>query len=175
MTQVRRGLGAVALIIVIAASGSVAVAKDAVAPSSSVCSQHQPASAAWRACLAATAGAASDADLYHTGYWLARTGDYHGALRALEQVRAPDERVLTYIGFATRKLGRVAESLTYYERALALNPDFVVARAYLGEAHLARKRPDLAKAELAEIERRCGRTCDEFAELSAAIARDNEG
>ena len=47
-----------------------------------------------------------------------------------------DERILTYIGFATRKLGRTDEAMGFYNRALTMNPNYSVARAYMGEGFL---------------------------------------
>lgn len=113
---------------------------------------------------------AGDDQLYFAGYWLARAGKYDEALSYLRQARNPeDPRFLTYIGFATRKLGDHETAMTFYGRALANDPNFVVARAYLGEAFL--EKGDLAKAreQLGEIAARCGTSCSEHQELSAQI------
>ena len=96
---------------------------------------------AWRDCVGRAAGAASDAELFYAGYWLAKSGDYAAALEYLRRAQAPDARILTYIGFATRKLGDTDSALGYYARALAKNPDYNVARAYLGEAFLTKGEP----------------------------------
>ena len=73
----------------------------------------------------------------------------------------------------TRKAGRLDIGITYYRKALALNPNFVLAREYLGEGYVAAGRIDLARAELAEIANRCGTTCEEYADLAKAIAEAN--
>jgi tetratricopeptide (TPR) repeat protein len=116
-----------------------------------------------------------DAELFYAGYWLAKTGHYAEALAYLELTRRKDERVLTYIGFATRKLGDVEAALPLYTRALEINPDYVVARAYLGDAYLTKGEPAKAKAELLEIERRCGKTCAPYADLASHIASYEAG
>ncbi|MDX2307762.1 MAG: tetratricopeptide repeat protein [Hyphomicrobium sp.] len=113
---------------------------------------------------------AADDELFHAGYWLAKTGRYQEARAILERVRVKDERVLTYIGFATRKLGDVAAALPLYDAALAINPNYTVARAYLGEAYLTRGEPDRARAELAEIAARTGATSAPYLDLARHIA-----
>lgn len=112
----------------------------------------------------------SDDELYYKGYWLAKAGQYSEALDQLRLVKNQyDPRVLNYIGFATRKLGNVDEALGYYYKALAINPNFTLARSYLGEALLQKGDLANAQAQLAEIEKRCGRTCKEFTELTRHI------
>jgi len=114
----------------------------------------------------------SDDELYHAGYWLARRGEYSAAIEMLRKSRdMTAARVQTYIGFSLRKLGAWDEALKHYDRALTIDPDYVVARAYLGEAMLEQGDISRAKAELDEIERRCGTTCEEFVTLSLQIAK----
>ena len=154
----------------VAIAGSVAQAKD-LGPRSPACDGASHGTAAWRDCVGRAATAASDAELFYAGYWLAKSGDYQAALDYLHRAQVPDARTLTYIGFATRKLGDTETALGYYARALAMSPDYTVARAYLGEAFLTKGEPAKAKAELAEIEKRCGTACAEYAELADHIAR----
>jgi tetratricopeptide (TPR) repeat protein len=139
------------------------------------CDGHDKASPAFTACIGVAAAAMPDTELFYAGYWLAKSGRYAEALAYLNLARDKDERVLTYIGFATRKLGDVAGALPFYAAALDKNPDFVVARAYLGEAHLTRGEPSKARAELTEIERRCGVSCAAYADLAAQIAAHERG
>ena len=82
-----------------------------------------------------------------------------------------DERILTYIGFATRKLGDHDTAMGFYARALAMNPNYTVARAYLGEAFLDKGETAKAREQLAEIATRCGTTCVEYRELEAEFAK----
>ncbi len=175
MRSLRRAAGyaAVALVSFVVAAGA-SQAKD-IGPRSPACDKASQGSPAWRDCVGRAAGDASDAELFYAGYWLAKSGDYAAALEYLRRAQAPDARILTYIGFATRKLGDTDGALGYYARALAMNPDYNVARAYLGEAFLTKGEPAKAKAELAEIEKRCGTACAEYAELAEHIARYEAG
>ena len=70
---------------------------------------------------------------------------------------------------ANRKAGRLDIGITYYRKALAIDPNFNLAREYLGEGYLAAGRVDLAMNELAAIAKSCGTTCEEYKELNAAI------
>jgi tetratricopeptide (TPR) repeat protein len=137
----------------------------------SACDAYAKGSAPWTACVGKAAAAMPDQELFYAGYWLAKNGQYREALGYLNLARAKDERVLTYIGFATRKLGDVEGALPMYAKALEINPNYSVARAYRGEAFITKGEPGKARAELAEIAQRCGTTCAEYADLSGHIAR----
>ncbi len=79
-------------------------------------------------------------------------------------------RVLNLVGYNTRKLGDIDKGLDYYHRALQLDPNYLLAREYLGEGYL--QKGDLAKAkeQLAEIGARCsGGDCHEYGKLERAI------
>lgn len=114
----------------------------------------------------------SDDELFFAGYWLARDGHYSDAIEFLSEAKNQnDARILTYIGFANRKLGNVDKAMGFYGRALAADPNYTIARAYLGEAYLGLGRKADAVAELGEIALRCGTGCEEYLELEAAIAK----
>lgn len=151
------------------ASAELRMSKD-VGPSSALCDGLRKDTAEWMACAGATQAAMPDKELFYAGYWLAKTGKYAEALGYLNRVTVKDEKVLTYIGFATRKLGDVNAALPFYTKALAANPEYAVARAYLGEAYLTLGQREKAAAELGEIERRCGATCAAYADLASHIA-----
>jgi len=163
---IRFAVGAVLAIL----GATSAFAKD-IGPTNARCDNLDKASPAWASCLDAVKGGLDDAQLFYAGYWLARSGAYERALGYLKLARHPDERILTYIGFATRKLGDIARALAYYDKALDVNPDYTIARAYLGEAFLTLDEPEKAKEQLAEVGKRCGSTCAEYAELATEIAR----
>jgi tetratricopeptide (TPR) repeat protein len=80
-----------------------------------------------------------------------------------------DPRVLNMLGFSHRKSGRIEVGLGYYQEALAANPDFVLAREYMGEAFLTLGDLASAKGQLSEIEKRCGKGCAEYAALERQI------
>jgi tetratricopeptide (TPR) repeat protein len=166
------------VVIALALAGAVAWSAPAAAETSSIdkdpgpagtCDRYERSGPAWTACLGAARAGMPAAELFYAGYWLARSGRYEEALGYLALADQRDARVATYIGFATRKLGDVDAALPHYARALAINPDYTVARAYLGEAWLAKGEPGKARAELGEIERRCGTACAEYADLAQHI------
>lgn len=113
---------------------------------------------------------ASSEEIFFAAYGLARAGQYAAARDILRLGDQADPRVLNYTGFVTRKLGDVDGALPYYRRALAIDPDYVLARAYLGEAYLQKRDLAAARDELSEIERRCGRSCAEYVDLAMQIA-----
>jgi tetratricopeptide (TPR) repeat protein len=122
-------------------------------------------------CVKLVAGVLPDAELYGQGYALAKDGEYDWALDVLATVQnQSDADVLNMQGYSHRKAGRLDVAITYYRRALDINPDFVRAREYLGEGYVAAGRVDLAQAELDQIKARCGVTCEEYSELSKVIS-----
>ena len=108
--------------------------------------------------------------LYAEGRILAKTGKYQDAIKVLKTADQKDPHVLNYLGYSYRKSGDLTTAITYYKAALAIDPDFVLAREYLGEGYVKAGRLDLAKLELAEIGKRCGKGCKEYVELAAVIA-----
>jgi tetratricopeptide (TPR) repeat protein len=85
--------------------------------------------------------------------------------------RQDDPKVLNYIGYSTRKLGRIEEGIRYYLAALKLDPNYHIVREYLGEGYLQQGNPELAKEQLSELETRCGKSCAEYRTLVAALAK----
>jgi tetratricopeptide (TPR) repeat protein len=115
-------------------------------------------------------GETSDDEIYNAGYWMAREGKYAEALSVFRMAANQDDpRILTGLGFATRKLGNVDAAFSYYERALARDPNLVLTRAYLGEAFISKGDLVSAEGQLGEIARRCGTACEAYAQLSAHI------
>jgi tetratricopeptide (TPR) repeat protein len=111
-----------------------------------------------------------DDELYRQGAALALAGQYDRALEVLALVKNQnDPRVLNYTGYSNRKLGRLDTAFGYYKKALDIDPNFVLAREYLGEGYVAAGRIDLAKGQLTEIAARCGTTCEEYQELAEHI------
>ncbi|WP_374332537.1 tetratricopeptide repeat protein [Aestuariivirga sp.] len=121
-------------------------------------------------CVAAQSGILPDEDLYQQGRALAKEGQYEWAIQVLSTIQdQQDPRVLNYLGYSNRKAGRLDIGITYYSKALAIDPNFNLAREYLGEGYLAAGRVDLAMNQLAQIARSCGTSCEEYRELNAAI------
>lgn len=98
---------------------------------------------------------------------------YDEAIAALgDSARAfgPHPDILTYLGFANRKLGRYAVAEGYYRQALAAAPDHLGATEYYGE--LMVERGDLAGARrmLVKLENACRFGCAQADELRRWIA-----
>jgi Flp pilus assembly protein TadD len=84
-------------------------------------------------------------------------------------------RALNYRGYATRKLGRTDEGITYYLKSVALDPNCPQVREYLGEAYVIQGNFDLAKNQLATIERLCGsKECEYYKDLGEALEKAHE-
>ncbi|MCS0505093.1 tetratricopeptide repeat protein [Ancylobacter mangrovi] len=104
-------------------------------------------------------------------YSLAKAGRYEEALAVLDTVKDPNTaKVLNYRGYATRKLGRTDEGITYYLQSVKLDPNYAKVREYLGEAYVIKGRFDLAREQLQTIEKICGTGCEEYRDLSEALA-----
>lgn len=99
-----------------------------------------------------------DADtLYRAVRELAYAGrleDAQGVLRAMPDQDA--DRVLTYWGFTHRKLGHRVLARAFYERAIAANPDNLLARSYMGQGFVADGDTEAAIAQWREIKARGG-------------------
>lgn len=136
-----------------------------------VCKKGYVFSPARKKCVKALSEAVPDAALKAQGWALAEAGDYDAAIALFRLVAdRQDPEALNGLGYSNRKLGNVEAGIAYYEQALALDPGYLKAREYLGEGYVAAGRPELARIQLSEIERRCGRTCEEYVELAQAIA-----
>lgn len=122
-------------------------------------------------CVKISSGILPDDDLYVQGRELAKAGEYDWALEVLAAIKDQNQpRVLNYTGYANRKAGRLDIGIGYYQKALTIDPNYVLAREYLGEGYVKAGKVDLAKQQLAEIEKRCGMTCEEYKDLSEAIS-----
>lgn len=172
----RSAICAAAAVALVFTASALALAADRtgfskdVGPANAVCDVYSKSSAAWTSCVGAADAGLPSAELFYAGYWLAKSGRYQEALAYLTRADRKSPRVLTYIGFATRKLGDVDGAMPFYGQALDIDPQYSVARAYLGEAFLTKDEPQKARAQLAEIRQRCGTSCAEYADLAGHIA-----
>ena len=93
---------------------------------------------------------------------------YEAAIAKLDAAlwaAGPHPDVLTYLGFANRKLGRHDAAEAYYRDALAIAPTHRGAIEYYGELKLERGDVAGAKAHLARLDAICGFGCNEADEL----------
>lgn len=98
---------------------------------------------------------------------------YEAAIAKLDAAlwaAGPHPDVLTYLGFANRKLKRYDAAEAYYREALAIAPAHRGALEYYGELKLERGDVAGARAHLAKLEAICGFGCHEVDELRRWIA-----
>lgn len=108
--------------------------------------------------------------LFEAGRALAYAGKYDEAISVLRLAEGRKQPgVYNMLGYAHRKQGRLLIALGYYEEALRLDPDYVLTREYLGEAHLQMGDLASAREQLDEIAKRCGKNCAEYTELDRQI------
>ena len=110
-------------------------------------------------------------DLYKQAEELIDDEDYAEAIPLLQksiQEKGEYADALNLLGYANRKLGDKAKAMTYYTKALNMEPNHLGANEYLGELYL--EMNDLPKAEerLAVLKNACG-DCDEFDDLEDEI------
>jgi Tetratricopeptide repeat len=123
-------------------------------------------------CVQPQQGMLDDDTLYQAGAHLAMAGRYGEAIEVLGYIADKEQpRVLNYLGYSHRKSGRISVGLGYYEEALRLDPDYTLAREYLGEAYLQLGDVASAKGQLDEIEKRRGKGSREYVLLADQIAR----
>lgn len=122
-------------------------------------------------CLERHSGVLPDADLTEYAYSLAKADRYQEAIDVLDMLDNPNTpRALNYRGYATRKLGRTDEGIGYYLKSVALDPNYSQVREYLGEAYVIQGKYDLAKDQLATIEKLCGsKDCEYYEDLADAL------
>ena len=99
----------------------------------------------------------NDDILYGAVREYAYAGQFENAQTVLSAMTdQSDDRVLTYWGFTHRNLGDVELGMAFYERAISQNPDNLLARSYMGQAHVEAGAPYLAWVQLQEIRTRGG-------------------
>lgn len=99
---------------------------------------------------------------------LINEGRYEDALVSLREastVFGPHPDVLTYTGYAYRKLHRYDEAESYYRQALAVAPDHIGATEYYGELMVVRGDMRGARRMLARLESLCAFGCIEVEDL----------
>lgn len=111
-------------------------------------------------------------ETYVTAVSLINEKRYEEAIAYLQDARwaaGPHPDILTYLGFANRKLGRFDVAEDYYRAALGIFPEHRGALEYYGELKLERGNVAGAKAHLAKLEAICGFGCNEADELRRLI------
>jgi len=100
---------------------------------------------------------------------LEKFAEAHKMLKSLKKVNTDEADRLNLLGFTARKSGDLDSAGDYYEQALALNPRHTGALEYQGELYIQLGKIELAKANLAKIDKICWLPCNAERELKKAI------
>src|SRR6266853_944769 len=92
-----------------------------------------------------------------------KANDYSAALAELRDLAEDTQQADVYnlLGFTLRKTGDFTTSLTYYTKALELEPDHKAAREYLGELYVETGNMEKAKEQLSALTKLCPSGCEE--------------
>jgi tetratricopeptide (TPR) repeat protein len=104
---------------------------------------------------------------------LINEGHYEPAIALLQASlwnAGPHPDLLTYLGYANRKLGKYDQAAAWYEEALAAAPNHRGALEYYGELKLERGDRKGALAHLARLEQLCAFGCRQVDELREQIS-----
>jgi len=98
--------------------------------------------------------------------------DYAAALGELRTLANDVQHADVYnlLGFALRKTGDFKTSLTYYTKALEMQPEHKAAREYLGELYVETGNIEKAREQLAILAKLCPGGCEEREDLQKAIS-----
>jgi len=100
------------------------------------------------------------------------SGKYEAAIAAFKALGYDDHPdVASSIGFAYAKLGNLNEARTWYNKALAADPNHLATWSNSGALYVAQGDVAKARGDLERIKALCGgATCREYQELEALIA-----
>lgn len=122
-------------------------------------------------CAKVKASLYGDDILYEAARELAYAGQLDRAMGLLKLAGDQrDPRILNYKGFVNRKLGNMTEAMTYYRSAIAINPDYILARSYMGQGLISLGKHSEALEQLREIKARGGRDSWAYRSLKLAMA-----
>ena len=98
--------------------------------------------------------------------------DWPEAISAFEKVVAQDSKnadAWNWLGYASRKSGKLDAAFKYYDKALSVDPKHRGAYEYQGEAFLVADQPAKAENNLATLAKLCNSSCEEYQDLKEAI------
>ena len=100
---------------------------------------------------------------------LEKFSEAHKLLKNIKKVNTDEADRLNLLGFTARKSGDLNAAGEFYQQALALNPKHTGALEYQGELFIQLGKIDLAKANLAKIDKICWLPCNAERDLRKAI------
>ncbi len=134
------------------------------------CKKGEVYSPTLKKCVTKTSEIIPDRAILDQAWALAYKSEFDAA-RELFELAADRENpeVLNGLGYTNRKLGLFEIGIGYYKQALNIDPNYLQVREYLGEGYVSMGRLDLAREQLAEIEKRGGKGTEYHADLVEAI------
>lgn len=166
---------ATALLSTVIATSGFAAGSDSTSPPSttkttSKCKDGEVWDRKSQKCVQSDAHNLTDDDRYKAARELAYAGQYNNAMKVLNTAKNQnDPRILNYKGFTNRKLGNVDLAMTFYQKAISENPDYILARSYMGQGLVAQGDLAGALAQLKEIKTRGGQDTWAYASLEKAL------
>jgi tetratricopeptide (TPR) repeat protein len=134
------------------------------------CPRGQIYSQRSRKCVQVRSEILTDDAVLDYSFALAKAERFDEALETLNLAQNSETpKALNYRGYITRKLGKTEEGIGYYLRSVALDPQYLQVREYLGEAYVNLGKLDLAKEQLQVLQTLCGTECEEYEDLAEAI------
>jgi tetratricopeptide (TPR) repeat protein len=124
----------------------------------------------WAAGSSSSAPAAQP-DLYKQAKELIDDEEYAKAIPLLQQSieeKGEYADALNLLGFSNRKLGDMTKAMTYYTKALNMEPNHLGANEYMGELYLEMNDLPHAQERLAVLKTACG-DCEEYEDLEDQI------
>jgi len=109
---------------------------------------------------------------YDAGKKALEANDYTAAIAAFTRAaqREPDNaNVQNELGYSYRKSGDLDNAFRHYNEALRLDPKHKGAHEYMGEAYLMVNNLPKAEEHLAQLDKLCFFSCEEYTMLKQAI------
>ncbi|MDA8585097.1 tetratricopeptide repeat protein [Rhodobacteraceae bacterium] len=124
-----------------------------------------------KTCVDADEQSFNDDDRYKAVRELAYAGEFDRALQVIATAdNIKDPRFLNYRGFIHRKTGNISAAMAYYTAALKVDPDYILARSYMGMGLVSMGHRGAAKVQLEAIALRGGADTWAYRALSDALA-----
>lgn len=134
------------------------------------CTDGQIYDASSKSCIDADKQSFNDDQRYDAVRELAYAGAYDRAEQVIASADEPgDPRFLNYKGFIQRKQGNFEAAMEFYTAALGIDPDYLLARSYMGQGLAASGDIEGAREQLTEIAARGGRDTWSYVALKMAL------
>lgn len=127
-------------------------------------------------CVEKTSSIVPDEAITDQAWLWAYAGDHEYAIELFSEVAVKGSAsALNGLGYSHRMLGQTERAIGYYEQALAIDPDYILARNYLAKGYLALGQMEPALKQMSEIGKRCKAPCKLYHDLKSAIILADNG